>query len=160
MGKFNVKDSLVLVFMIMGLLVVGAGIGIITNAGKEDWYDDLIKSPLTPPGWVFGVVWPALYVMIATSAWILWRTPNRPPALVRLFWAQLLLNWGWSFVFFTFHQTALAFFWILGLAALVLYLIIRLWPLRSWAAGLLVPYVVWLGFAGYLSGYIWMFNPL
>jgi translocator protein len=154
------RQLLVLFVFVTALLVVGGVIGVVTNAGKTGWYDDLIKSPLTPPGWVFGVVWPILYIMIGTSAWVLWRAGITASSTTgRLFIAQLLLNWGWSFVFFTAHSVVLAFFWIVALGGLVALLIYRAYPISKAAAWLLVPYAVWLMFASYLAGFIALFNP-
>jgi tryptophan-rich sensory protein len=141
------------------LLIFSAGIGMVTNAGKDDFYDPLVKSALNPPGWVFGVVWPILYLMIGTVGWLMMRVrPPLPRALWGLYVGQLALNWGWSFVFFTFHQIALAFFWIVALAILVAVLIMGLWRINRWAALLLTPYLAWLGFASYLAGTIWWLN--
>jgi translocator protein len=154
------RQLFVLLIFVTALLVIGGVIGVVTNAGKTGWYDDLIKSPLTPPGWVFGVVWPILYIMIATSAWMLWRMGvTASSGLGRLFIGQLCLNWGWSFVFFTAHWVILAFFWIVILGGLVGLLIYRAYPLSKGAAWLLVPYLGWLMFASYLAGFIALFNP-
>ncbi len=154
------KSYLFLATWLIFLLAISSIIGVVTNAGKDDWYETLAKSSLTPPGWVFGVVWPILYLMIGVVGWRIWQStaPSRG-ALIRLYIAQLFLNWGWSFAFFTFHQIALGYLWITVLALVVAVLIARLWSSDRMAAWLLFPYLAWLLFASYLSGSIWYLNP-
>src|SRR5690606_19499669 len=90
------------------ILVVGGGavIGIYTSPGE--WYAALEKPDFNPPNWVFGPVWTALYVMIAVAGWRIWLAAPRSAAM-RLWQAQLLLNFAWSPVFFTLQMTGAAF---------------------------------------------------
>jgi tryptophan-rich sensory protein len=98
------------------LLVVGGGllIGAVTRPGA--WYDGLAKPPFNPPGWVFGPVWTLLYVMIAVVGWRIWRR-ERGGWPMRLWWAQLALNFLWSPVFFAAHLPGLAFVVLLLMGA-------------------------------------------
>jgi len=126
-----------------------------------EWYAALAKPPLTPPGWIFPVVWTLLYAMMGVALFLVWRRREaqlRRPALA-VFAAQLVLNAAWSWLFFGLHRPDLAFLdivllWLLILASIVLFRRIR--PL---AAALLVPYLAWVSFASYLNFMLWRLNP-
>lgn len=148
-----------LMIWIIALEVIGGGIGMITAANINPWYEGLNRAPLSPPNITFGIVWPVLYAMIAIAGWQIWQRRRNLPALCwPLYLGQLLLNWGWSFVFFYAHQPGLGFIWIVCLLAILILLITRLWHLARMTALLLLPYGVWLAFASYLNGYIALFN--
>ncbi|MEP7174110.1 MAG: TspO/MBR family protein, partial [Aestuariivirga sp.] len=88
-------------------LVVGCGlmIGFITAPGV--WYAQLVKPTFNPPSWLFAPVWTALYILIAIAGWRTWQR-NRAGWPMKLWWAQLLLNFLWSPVFFSAHRIDLA----------------------------------------------------
>ncbi len=150
-----------LVFIAL-FLGIGGGIGFITNPDKTDFYDTLIKSTLTPPGWVFGVVWPVLYILIGISAGLLFekREHHGYPTARNLFTIQMMMNWGWSFVFFTLNLKFLAFLWILALIVLVAATMYSMQRLTHAGVILLIPYLIWISFASYLSGTIWWLNKI
>ena len=91
-----------LVIWIFTLLIISSLIGSLTNSGIESWYQTLNQSPLTPPNFIFGIVWSILYAMIATSGWLIWeaKPSSNLKVVKRLYLAQLVLNWLWSPVFF------------------------------------------------------------
>ena len=141
------------------MLTVTYSIGVSTR--PDAWFYGLEKPPLQPPGWIFGVVWPVLYVLITVSGWLAFlRQPYiaERKAAGALFWVQLLLNFSWSYIFFTFHALNLAALVIILLLMLICVLIYRLWPLNRLAAMLLLPYALWVSFALYLSGSIALMN--
>lgn len=144
---------------ILALQAMGALIGFITGSEIHIWYATLQRSPLSPPDYVFGIVWTVLYLMIAVCGWQIWRC-NQPntSGLKTLFIAQLLLNWLWSPLFFSFHQIALAFLCLLLIVALVITLISKSYHGLPTVSLLLIPYLLWLLFAGYLNFYIWAHN--
>ncbi len=154
------KDFYTLVVFIALYLGVGGMIGALTAPDKDIWYDSLQKSTLTPPSFVFGIVWPALYVMIGIAAGRIWRQRGNPGAkpIITLFALQTILNWGWSFVFFTFHQEFLAFVWLIALLVVVAVLILKLSRFDRVAALWMTPYAAWLCFASYLSSMVWVLN--
>ena len=128
---------------------------------EPGWYDSLSKPGITPPSWLFGVVWPILYAMMAVAAVLVFRARGqgadvRAPLLA--FGIQLALNLSWSPVFFGLRQIA----WALALIA-VLWVAIALTTLLffrvSTAAGvLMVPYLLWVSFASALNFLIWSMN--
>lgn len=148
------------VYLGLPLLLLGIGslVGFATRPG--DWYAGLEKSSLNPPGWVFGTVWPCLYVLMGLAAArivLMPPSPQRRRAL-RLFWLQLAVNYPWNFVFFWGHAIGLATLWIAGLTALVAATALAFRPLSRAAAAALLPYLAWLAFAFYLSATIWWKN--
>lgn len=138
-------------------LVLGGGlvIGYLTAPGA--WYGQLAKPGFTPPGWVFGPAWTALYILIAIAGWRIWRHDRRGPAM-RLWWIQLALNFLWSPIFFAAHWIgpALAIVLLLLLASLAF--VAASWRRDRLAAWLFLPYAAWLAFAASLNGAILMLN--
>lgn len=141
-------------------LTIGGVIGFVTSPDKTPFYETIIKSTLTPPGWVFGVVWPTLYVLIAISAGLLFEKRSQPGYTTarNLFASQMIMNWAWSFIFFTLNMKLLAFLWILALIVLVASTILSMRRLTPIGAAFLIPYLMWISFASYLSGTIWWLN--
>ena len=69
----NVVRYLRLMLWVIILVTAGSGIGYLTQGNIDQWYSDLIKSSLTPPNYMFGIVWSVLYVLIATAGWLIWE---------------------------------------------------------------------------------------
>jgi tryptophan-rich sensory protein len=153
MAKLASRFSLVLFI----LLTVGGGllIGALNIPGA--WYAALEKPPFNPPSWVFGPVWTALYVLIGIVGWRIWRRDSGGWAM-RLWWAQLVLNFAWSPVFFTLHQVGAALAIVLALLATVVAFIGLAWRLDRTAAWLFIPYAAWVAFASLLNGSIFILN--
>jgi len=125
------------------------------------WYASLTKPSWNPPNYLFGPVWTALYVLMATSAWIVWRKAGfsgAGPALA-LFVVQLALNALWSYLFFGQHRPDLAFIDIVALWAAIVIVAALFWRVDHLAGGLMVPYVAWVTFASYLNFVLWRLNP-
>ena len=148
-----------LLYWQMTLLFAGYLIGFISG-DVTTWYQGLNKSMLTPPNYVFGVVWSMLYLMIATSGWLIWeQTDSIVPAYIKpIFVAQLFLNWCWSPLFFTFHLVNIALLIIVMLILLVGYLVVASYNRLRFVSLVLIPYLFWLIFACYLNAYISLFN--
>lgn len=140
-----------------GFLVLTLGTGftgrIATRSSVDTWYQSLAKPPLNPPDWVFAPVWTALFVLMAVAAWRVWLTlpgPGRRIALA-VFVLQLALNLGWSIVFFGLQLPAVALAFLVALFLAVLADTILFDRRDRLAAVLMLPYLAWLGFAGYLN---------
>lgn len=140
------------------LLVVGAAaFGSRFQAG--DWYFELAKPAWTPPSWLFGPVWSALYVMMALAAWKVWLSGHISRVGALTWWAlQLGLNAAWSWLFFGLERPGWA--WIeMSLLIVLVVLCIRAFRLVSRpAAYLMLPYLLWLAFAWFLNLAIWTLN--
>ena len=132
-----------------------------TNLSVGDWYLTLNKPSWNPPKWLFGPVWTALYVCMAVSAWLVWR--SKPSAQTWLplliFGVQLALNAIWSGLFFGLRDPGLACAEIVLLWLAIAATIVTFGRLSLLAAGLLVPYLAWVSFASFLNWTIWQLNP-
>ena len=138
-------------------LVLGGGLalGFLTTPGE--WYADLAKPSFNPPAWLFGPVWTALYILIAIAGWRDWqRDPTGWP--IRLWWAQLVLNFLWTPVFFVAHQIGMALIIVVVLLATIIAFIATAWRTDRVAAQLFLPYSAWVAFATALNAAIFMLN--
>lgn len=139
---------------------IGGALGLLTAQEIESWYSGLAKSPYTPPDAAFGIVWPILYAMLAIAVWIVWQKPESAERknILILFAAHMVLNWAWTPVFFTAHETLAGFIILVLIVATAIWLALQLWRLDRRAALLLVPYIAWVLFASHLNYYIWQNN--
>ena len=136
--------------------------GYLSNSGYGNrWFAFLDKPAITPPGWVFGTVWPILYLMLGLAlAVILHARGARGRGLaITLFLVQLVCNFAWSPLFFGAHEATLAFYLILIILLLAIAATILFGRIRALAAWLMLPYLVWLGFASALAYDIDQKNP-
>ncbi len=138
-------------------LVLGGGLALGYLTAPGEWYAGLTRPAFNPPAWVFAPVWTVLYVLIAIAGWRLWER-DRTGWPMRLWWAQMVLNFLWTPVFFTAHQIGLAFVVILLLLAAIIGFIVTVWRPDRVAAWLFMPYAVWVAFASLLNGSIWLLN--
>ena len=136
-------------------------VGAFASRNAPTFYAELAKPTWAPPSWVFGPVWTTLYVMMAVSAWLVWREAgwSGAQAALSLFIAQLVCNALWSWCFFAWRKGALAFADILVLLALIIACVITFARVHRVAAMLLVPYLAWVSFATALTIAIWRANP-
>jgi len=139
------------------VLVVGGSFAIGYATAPGPWYGDLAKPSFTPPGWIFGPVWTALYVLIAVAGWRTFER-DRHGWPMRLWWVQLALNFLWSPTFFAAHQIGLALVVILVLLAVILAFMAATSRQDRVAAWLFVPYALWVAFASALNASILEMN--
>lgn len=140
--------------------LVGYGLGRITQHDILSWYPTLHKSILTPPDIVFPIVWSVLYCMLAVSGYSLWQYRHHPKAklALSLYGLQVLLNWAWTPLFFYFHWIGTSLFCIMAIIILTLMTIIITRNTYKLSCVMLIPYFIWLIFAGYLNAMIWILN--
>lgn len=122
------------------------------------WYAALAKPSWTPPNWLFGPVWTALYVAIAMAGWLVWRRTVRMQAALGCWIAQWVLNAVWSWLFFGLHQPGWALVEILVLLGTIIGFVVTAWPVSRGAALLFVPYGLWVTFATALNAAVWHLN--
>ena len=148
-----------LIFWIVLFESIGFLLGLLTQANIYPWYEHLNKSTLTPPGFIFSVVWTLLYVLLAIMAWIL-SNQNKEPSkkITFLFAAQMLMNWFWTPLFFGLHWIIFSALWLVSLTGLNVILIIEAKKTHQSIAWLLTPYLLWLVFASYLNVVIALMN--
>jgi benzodiazapine receptor len=138
---------------------VTAAVGAVASVDAASFYAQLSKPSWAPPAWVFGPVWTVLYGLMGIAAWLVWRSPGPKRAALTLFGTQLVANALWSWLFFAWHRGALAAVEILVLLALIVAMIVAFWRISRVAALLMVPYLLWVGFASLLTWAVWRSNP-
>ncbi|MBV9526791.1 TspO/MBR family protein [Sphingomonas sp.] len=144
------------------IVLLGSASGWLSNSGfGNPWFDRLAKPSFMPPGWVFGLAWTILYVLLGLAlAMILAEPPSdRRRTGLTLFFVQLGLNFAWSPIFFAAHDISLAKWVIFAMAAIAAAAAGRFLRLRRAAGLLLVPYLGWLVFAATLNATIEQLNP-
>ncbi|HEX8378446.1 MAG TPA: TspO/MBR family protein [Pedobacter sp.] len=141
-------------------LVVGGVSGYATSANISSWYAYLNKPSFNPPNYLFGPVWTFLYLLMGISLYLVWKSPEgkQKTRALLVFAFQLLLNFAWSFIFFSFHETGLALVEIIVLWMSILLMIILFFRINRTAAYLQIPYLLWVSFATALNAAIWHLN--
>jgi tryptophan-rich sensory protein len=145
------------VFLLITFAAAALG-GYFTAQGvNADWYRALSRPPWQPPDALFSPVWTILYTLMAVSAWLVWRERGVRRAAVpfALFTMQLVLNVGWTALFFTQRALAAAFVEILLLWVLILATTIAFWRVRPLAGWLFLPYLLWVAYASTLNFWYW-----
>lgn len=154
------ESILVLVAFLAATFFASALGAFVTVRQLPGWYAELQKPSWTPPGWVFTQVWTVLYAMIAVAAWRLWRKNGLMRDFAPFAWwlFQLILNAGWSAVFFGLRQPGMAMGELVFLWASIAMTMVMFWKRDRLAGALLVPYLAWTTFAGVLNFVIWRMN--
>jgi tryptophan-rich sensory protein len=120
-----------------------------------------VKPVLNPPNWIFAPVWTTLYALMGVAAFLIWRhglRQRRTKFALAIFSAQLVLNVLWSIIFFGFQNPFLAFIEVIILWLAIVWTIFAFYKISRLAACLLMPYILWVSFAGYLTYSIWVLN--
>ena len=138
-----------------------AAIGALASIDAKAFYAGLNQPAWSPPPTVFGPVWTVLYLMMCGAAWLVVRqlgTVAARPAMW-LYGAQLVCNALWTWLFFHWHWGAVSFAEVLLLFALVALTLRSFWRVRPLCGWLMLPYLVWVGFASALTLAMWRLNP-
>ena len=154
------KKYLPLILLILLFEAVSGGIGHWQMGSVREWYPGLNRPSFAPPNWVFPIVWPTLYAMIATAGWFIWRMPQgrERKCLLGLLAAFMLFNWGWSFIFFGAKAMFAAFLWLLANDIIAVWLIAVAWRHERRVAWLMMPALCWMVFAAVLNYSYWQLN--
>ena len=138
--------------------IIGA---VFTTPSIPTWYRQLAKPVLIPPSWIFAPVWTTLFILMGIAVFLVWEKKlYRKDVRIALgiFFGQLALNVLWSYIFFGVHNLGAAFIEIISLWLAILMAIIAFSKISRLAAWLLVPYIIWVSFAGYLNYSIWQLS--
>ena len=142
-------------------LAIGFVASLFTRPQIAGWYVTLKKPSFNPPNWAFPVAWTVLYIMIAIAAYMVWKQRNRTMTYrttAIIYFVQLLLNFSWSIIFFGMHEIFGALI-IIGLLWIsIIFNIIYFGKFSKTAAWLLMPYLLWVSFAGLLNLNIYLLN--
>lgn len=121
----------------------------------------LAQPPLSPPGWVFPVVWTVLYLLMGWASFLVWKSDAPQAEKTRalgLYGAQLAVNFAWPLLFFRAGLYGFALVWLVSLLVLVVETMLAFRRIDRRAVWLLAPYLLWLLFAAYLNAGVWMLN--
>lgn len=138
--------------------IVGA---LFTVDAIPSWYNTLNQPSFRPPNWIFGPMWTTLYVLMGVAAWKIWRKRKEnihANFAVKLFFIHLFFNAIWSIIFFGYHQIGIALIDIIIVFGMIIWLMAKFWKIDHLATYLLIPYLIWVGFAIALNAAIFMIN--
>lgn len=145
----------------LALSVAAGAVAALASADAGTFYEQLVRPAWSPPAWLFAPVWSVLYLVMGFAAWLVWR--ERAVTATRwalsLYLIQLIANALWTWLFFAWRQGAWAFMEILVLLALIVATMIAFWGVSRTAGMLLLPYLLWVGFASTLTYATWRANP-
>jgi benzodiazapine receptor len=125
------------------------------------WYATLNKPFFTPPSWLFGPAWTILYILIAVSAYLVWKEGFKKKDVrkaLKIFAIQLVLNLSWSPVFFGAKNILLALVIILTMWIFIVKTIFAFGKINKTASYFLYPYLLWVSFATVLNFSVWILN--
>lgn len=138
-------------------LVIGGLAGFLTRSGMAA-FQSLNKPPLSPPGWLFPIVWTILYILMGIASYIVWTAKRPHGAALAFYGIQLVFNFFWPILFFNLEAYLFAFIWLLSLWILILITMVLFYRIAKAAGYMLLPYLLWVSFAGYLNLFIYLLN--
>ncbi|QXE17869.1 TspO/MBR family protein [Clostridium sp. 001] len=145
-------------------IIIAEGVGAISaflGMSNQEMYSQLVKPVFSPPGWVFPIVWIILFFLMGTAAYRVWIRGKQGEKVKRalvLYVVQLVLNFMWTIIFFRFQLYGLAFLELMILLVFILMTTFEFSRIDKTAAYLMIPYILWVSFAGILNYAIWMLN--
>lgn len=150
-------------FAIAVLLPVAVGtVAAYLTRGAQAVFGMLNKPPLSPPAWLFPVVWTILYVLMGIASYLVYQQGSDRDDVkeaLKIYLIQLAFNFFWSIFFFNFEWYLFSFIWLIAMWGLILVTILKFNKISKPAAYLMIPYLIWVTFAGYLNLAIYMLNP-
>lgn len=155
--KINFKALLISVAI---PLLAGLLSGFLSRGGMEQ-FATLNKPPLSPPGILFPIVWTILYILMGVASYLVFTSEKKNQDVkdaLTVYGTQLIVNFFWSIFFFRMQWYLFAFFWLVLLWVLIFYTIRLFYPISKPAAYLMIPYLLWVTFAGYLNLGIYLLN--
>ncbi len=161
MKKFTFNSLLKLIIAIFVAQLAGIVGSIFTAPNIPTWYANVVRPELAPPNWIFAPVWIILFTLMGISAFLIWQKGLKNKSVkiaLLIFLGQLILNTLWSVIFFGLQNPGAAFIEIILLWVAILATIIAFAKISKPAAWLLVPYILWVSFAGYLNYMIYILN--
>lgn len=156
-NDFSLKD---LIINILIPVVGGALVGFI-NINSSALYNELKQPVLAPPSIIFSIVWPILYLLMGLAAYritLVLKNTNVKKGELFFYYIQLLLNFLWPFLFFTFRLYGLAFIELIILIVFIIITTIKFYMADKLSALLMLPYLIWSLYAAYLNCAIWLLN--
>ncbi|MEI6890392.1 MAG: TspO/MBR family protein [Bacteroidales bacterium] len=158
MKKLN--TSIKLVCSLLLTLGTGAVAGLFTAKAVPEWYASLNQPSFSPPNFVFGPVWTALYILLGVSLFLVWKLDSvkERNLAILAFLIQLILNFGWSFIFFYFKMIGFALVEIVILWIAIVIMLYLFYKIKPLAAYINIPYLLWVTFASILNSAYYFLN--
>ena len=156
--KFKPVAFLVNIAITLGVGALGAWA---TLQSVKTWYPTLNKPSFNPPDWLFRPVWTTLYVLIGIAAYLVWIRRDKIvhfPRTVAIYLIQLILNLGWSFIFFYLREVGFALTEIILLLIIIVINASMFYKINKWAGLIFIPYILWVSFASFLTYNIFILN--
>ncbi len=156
MKRVNARALVLSLFIVYLVAFIGS---LFSSASvNSQWYNS-VKPSITPPNWVFPVVWNILFLFIAVSLYLSWTAKTKTKKeskrnrikIAVVFGINLLLNTLWSFLFFTLHSPVVSFYELVALEISIFAMMFITYRIRKAAALILIPYALWIVFAGILN---------
>lgn len=158
MNSGDIKKLIICLVVVLCIGIIGS---FFVSSSALDWFRTLQKPVFTPPAWLFGPVWTVLYILMAISAFLVWRKGLDTAAgktAAAAFILQLVFNGLWTPIFFGLRLPLIALGDIVILWLAVFATITSFWKVSKLAAVLLIPYMIWLSFAAVLNAFIYLLN--
>ncbi|TCK98122.1 TspO/MBR related protein [Natranaerovirga hydrolytica] len=158
---FKKKENIIkLILFILAPLLVGALSSYLTQDTMVR-YQNLNQPAFAPPGWIFPIVWTLLYIMMGVASFIVYMYGfhNKDVKKSLIFYdLQLIFNFFWSIIFFRWELRGFALLWLIILLALIIITTINFYKVNKYASYLMIPYILWVCFAGILNYAVWQLN--
>ncbi len=144
----------------IGLSLGIGGFSALLTKESMDIYSEINQPPLAPPASLFPIAWTVLYILMGISAALVWKTNRHEIDSALIFYGfQLVFNFCWSIIFFNFRAFLLSFLWLLVMLTLIGITSVKFCRILKTAGWLMLPYFLWVCFAGYLNFAIYLLNP-
>lgn len=153
------KKRLDLLALCIAIPIFVGGISGFISSNSMNVFQQLNKPPLSPPGWLFPIVWTILFILMGIASYLVIVSGKKQEDInkaIIVYAIQLIVNFFWSIFFFNFGWYLFSFFWLLLLWVLIIITIILFYPISKPAAYLMIPYLLWVTFAGYLNLFIFL----
>lgn len=150
------KNKWILAKNIILPIALGGLVGLIISQFMD--YNTLQKPPLSPPGFIFGIVWSILYLIMGIAYGMLVYKGKSDAGISKIYWTQLIVNLIWPILFFVFKLRLFASIWIIILLILVITMVIKFYKKDKIIGYSQIPYLLWIMFATYLNIGVYILN--
>jgi tryptophan-rich sensory protein len=149
-----------LLVSVLLVLTVGSLAGMFTAQAIPEWYESINRPSFSPPNYLFGPVWTILYMLMGISLFLIWKEPTskKRNLAMLVFLLQLVLNFSWSILFFSFGRIGLALVEIILLWFNIVLMVVMFYRIKPLAAYINIPYLLWVTFATILNASFYLLN--
>lgn len=155
----KIRWKTLLIAVLIPLLTGGIASLISKEAMKS--FENLNQPPLSPPGWLFPVVWTVLYILMGIASYLVFTSHgdiSRCKSALTCYGIQLFFNFMWTILFFNLQMYLFAFIWLIAMLILIIVTAVKFYGIDKKAGLLMLPYILWVTFAGYLNLGIFLLN--